>query len=230
MYMKNSFFLWFILFCVICCSLSIAQNKHIGINLSSDFSHHYTKYEDLRLKINENETAKFGYKAGFNFLFPLKGEKWIANTALIYANRGYQSRKMDIQNPLNEPKIARSQRYRYHFHYIDVSLQARYYALEKQNIRGFVAVSAVPAFMFRESIVHIYYFSDNTDRVRNGSFPNRFFNVFAELSAGADYTLTDKYTISIEPHFQYGWISLQNESFVTRLWSVGIKAGLYMKL
>ncbi len=228
--MRYLSFLWFNIFCMVCCLISTAQNRQIGISISPDFSHHYTKYEDLPIRVHENESAKFGYKAGFNFLFRLKGEKWIANTGLIYANRGYQSKKIDIQNILNEPKIARSQRYRYHFHYVDVSLQARYYAIEKESIKGFVALSAIPAFMFRETMTHIYYFSDNTDRVRNGSFPNRFFNVFTELSAGVEYSLKVKYRLLLEPNFQYGWISLQNESFVTRLWSLGIKTGLYMNL
>lgn len=78
--------------------------------------------------------------------------------------------------------------------------------------------------------MHIYYFADDTDRVRNASFPNRFFNVFTELSAGVNYSLTEKYVLLVEPHFQYGWISLQNEAFVTRLWSFGLKVGFFMRL
>lgn len=224
--MKNSFL--FILVFSTC--LARAQNKQLGVIISPDFNHHYTRYENLPIKVNENETAKFGYKTGLNFVFPIKSEKWSVCIGLLYANRGFQSRKINIDNTLNEPKIARSQRYRYHFHYLDIPLQIRYNVIQKDKYQGFVALSAIPSFMFRESIVHIYYSANGTNRVRNTSFPNRFFNVFTELSAGINYSLTEKYVLLIEPHFQYGWISLQNEAFVTRLWSFGLKAGFFMRL
>jgi hypothetical protein len=224
--MKSSFFFLLLLISV----FTTAQNRQLGIIISPDFSHHYTRYEDLSLKINENETAKFGYRAGLNFMFTIKKEKWFLNTGLVYANRGFQSKKINIENTLNEPKIAENQRYRYHFHYTDIPLQVQYYLIEKNTFKGFVAFSAIPSFMFRESMIHIYYKDNNTDRVRNGSFPNRFFNVFTGISGGILYNITDKHTLLVEPHFEYGWISLQNEAFVTRLWSFGLKAGFFICL
>ncbi len=216
-----------LLLTLFCAFHLIAQNKQLGISFSPDFNYRFTKYEDLTLHIHENEMGKIGFKAGIHFNLPFKSEKWVATVGLGYANRGFQSKEQNIQNTLNEPKIANSQRYRYHFHYADIPLQLKYYPTRKGNAHFFVALSSIPAFMFRETMVHIYYFDNQTQKVNNGSFPNRFMNFFTELSLGSNFLLNSQYFLTLEPHFQYGWISLQNESFTTRLWSFGLRTCIY---
>lgn len=179
---------------------------------------------------NETETAQIGFTTGIGAEYALS-EHWSITAGIAFSDRGYQTRLRNLQfvSQTAQDQVVIQQSYvAYHFLAIDIPLGILYRFAQENNWTFFASVEALPSIVIQKNKA-LWVSSENVWTATQVS-RTRGFDRFALLlkgSVGADYHLSNTFTIRANAHFQHS-LTAVNPNLATRdyLYAGGVELGL----
>ena len=178
------------------------------------------------------EVAKFGYSAGMSFGYYLTN-KLSVESGLQFSNKGYKTIPLnyiiDWENPGSYLAVATIS---YRYYYLDVPLKLNYEFFNNRfqvitgiGVIGNIFLKAMRKITAENSGDDFVNDTDEMDIEQNPVI------ISGVLSAGVKYNINKKVHIRLEPVFKYALTDFEDNSYIsTYLWSVGVQAGVFLKL
>lgn len=207
----------------------------IGINISPDYCNRILKINQPSSAINKFifnsrqniEIAKFGYSFGFHMRYN-KTRHLSFEGGIQYANKGYATKKMDlifgdlIDNRYgfvysSNQVVAVSLNFIYTYVYLDVPLRV-IYAFGNQRFNYLMSVGCTPNVLMKTTTSSLF---GDTKRTTTESGYN-VFNFSPTISVGANYRISNKLDLRVEPTVRYGMIPVLNADIKEYLWTAGL--------
>lgn len=222
----------------------------IGVNISPDYCNRILKNNngsstssliiDLR---NKNEGAKFGYTAGANICYNFLKRLGI-ELGFQYSNKGYayKSSGLTFGDPI-DPRYGfvytssgsttalSDVKFIYNHIYLDVPLRAILSFGEKRI--SFVASIGITANILLKATQTSVLEYENGDTKRETSdqhYDYKTLDISPTLSVGADYKISSKISLRVEPTIRYGLLKIIDAPITTYLWNSGLNITCYFAL
>lgn len=224
----------------------------VGINVSPDYCNRtlINNYGspiaamiiDLR---NKSEQYKIGYSAGLNIAYSFNKHTMV-EFGLSYSDMGYATKKQELtfgdmidprfgftyptQGSGNPPDYWAIQ---FVYNYIYLNVPARLIFKFGEGKNKFVAGIGISGGYLIKSTYRMV--SDNGESISVSSSKLQYesfnkFNLFPEVSIGAERQLSQKFTLRVQPVFRYGLLQIIDASISAHLWSAGLNIGCYYSL
>ena len=205
----------------------------IGTGFSPDFAYRMLRSNQNRflLEARENtEEPKFGYTVGIGAQFNVN--QWLGITAgLMYADRGYQTKKTALVPFEPDPELPDAIRNRYHFNYMDLPVMIR---LRLPLGSRAIALSAGAAtnVLVQQTVTTIQYSGDdrNVERESHAFSETSYnrINLSPIMSLGIEQNLGPFLQLRFEPTIRFNLLSISSFTPVSEhLWSAGLNIGLW---
>jgi hypothetical protein len=223
----------------------------IGVNVSPDYCYRTLKNNNgsstssmiIELR-DEGEQFKIGYTAGLNVCYNISKKLGI-ELGVQYSNKGYAHRKgkltfADVIDPRyginygsngSSASTPASIKLFYDHKYLDLPVRA-IYSFGKRRIH-FVASLGVTTNIFLEATqtMIIKYESEDTWRKTVDQQEDfKSLNISPTISFGADYRISNKFNLRVEPTFRYGILKIIDTPITAYLWNGGLNITCYYSL
>jgi hypothetical protein len=119
-------------------------------------------------------------------------------------------------------------RNRKHLHYLEIPLKVFY----RKEWRRWAIVSGLGIsggwlMLANETLLYRDANGDKDRSTRLSATDFKAFNVFALVSAGAEYRFSPRFSLRMEPSFRYGMIPISNTPVSAGLWNVGLSSAFF---
>jgi hypothetical protein len=190
---------------------------------------------------NGYESLKFSFTAGAVIGWRLN-KKFRLESGLNYSNMGFEldfdklpftfSPEISDRNGLpyvSGPVDLRiPYRNRKHLHYLEIPLKVFY----RKEWRRWAIVSGLGIsggwlMLANETLLYRDANGDKDRSTRLSATDFKAFNVFALVSAGAEYRFSPRFSLRMEPSFRYGMIPISNTPVSAGLWNVGLSSAFF---
>jgi hypothetical protein len=177
---------------------------------------------------NGYETVKLGYTGGLDLVFNLNS-KFGFQAGLQLANRGYSTKKIDIESTTIDPIVPQSVKYNYHFYYLEIPAKVNY-SFGQNRMRLSTSAGLSSAFLIKQNNTYIGFFKDSTTRQTLNSINTyKPFNIIATISAGIEYQLSPLTSFKIEPTFRYGLLNIIDAPISGHVYSGGVNVSYLVR-
>lgn len=212
------------------------KKVQIGINISLDNTFRKLKnnggsstVDDIIKIRNENETYKTGYTTGLNVCFNIKNNVGL-ETGIQLSNKGYQTKKEDLNFGQANPKEPNNIRFIYNYHYIDIPVKANF-TIGKRKVRFHTSFGITTNIFIKETQKTVLVYSDHTDKkTTQTNFNYNKVNITPTISVGIDYKINSRMNLRVEPTFRYGILKITNDPLTEYLYSGGLNISYYFGL
>jgi hypothetical protein len=226
-----------ILSCVLLSCSAHAQKKNrvhklfAGCNFSTDYSYRSlhnndgSSSSDIVINARKDESAKFGYTTGLNFLIQCSDHVGF-ETGIQYSNKGYKTGTRSLTYFPPDPTLPTQQKTVATFNYIGIPLQLKFIT-GKNKLRFVSGIGLTTSLLLQAKQTIQYTYSDRrkeTHTQNNTSFFKKI-DLSPMISAGIDYTISNKIHLTAAPTFRYGVLKTTNTPVTESLWSAGLNAG-----
>jgi hypothetical protein len=209
----------------------------LGVTVSPDYNYRTLKKNqqggilDTIFSYRQGmETAKAGYTAGINVMYHLSN-CFSLETGLQFSNKGFKTLfvidSVSATNPPFPTSVVRYDR----FYYLDIPLKASFtFGTGKLQFCAGAGITA--NFLIQNSVYSFQKFRDGSRKEFRmpDDGPYNTFNLSPMLSAGIDYSLSNRAHLKAEPTFRYGILQIMDAPISAYLWNAGLNLGFYYSL
>ena len=194
---------------------------------------------DLR---NSDEEPIMGFTTGLDVFYRITSKIGF-ETGLQYSRQGYQIQKNDLffgypidprygyAYDTSSSMIPSGVRFISNYNYLDVPLRV-VLNFGKNRMRFITSIGLTTNILVSSGQISILKYKDSRDKRSKNDFLHdiKTVNVTATLSAGIEYSLTDKLYFRGEPTFRYRLLEINDDPITTFLWRAGLAFGCYYNL
>lgn len=202
----------------------------LGISFSPDMSYRWIRVKEetgytgqiVELR-NEMETPKFGFTTGLNVKYVFN-EQWSLQTGIIYANKGYQTKKTEAIWPEPGPSLATHLKSKYDLHYVNVPLLVNY-TIGKGKMKFLLNGGLILNTFIQERYkAWLFYNDGNVETYKSKTNTGyRRFTFSSLIGAGIQYEPNNQSEFRVVPTFRIGLPSITNNTPISgSLWSLGV--------
>lgn len=214
-------------------SKSDFRRVQIGINISPDVCFRNLKNNDNRVLSaylinlrNDMEVAKLGYTAGLNICYNIN--RFIGlETGIQYANRGYQTKKLDITPDPGQPSnsFPEQAKFIYNYYYADIPLKLNI-TVGQKKLRYCASIGLTTNVFLKEKEQIILFYSKSTTKSSSiTDIDYKKINISPTFSIGIDYKINSRMNLRVEPTFRYGARKIIEAPITAYLYSGGLNIG-----
>jgi Outer membrane protein beta-barrel domain len=213
------------------------QQIFIGVNFSPDYTNRKLKNNNgiattgiVLNSRNDNETGKFGYTTGLNVCIHFT--KLIGfETGIQYSNKGYQTKKMDLNFGQPGPGLPTKSKHIYNYHYIDIPLKVNF-TFGKGKVQFFSSAGFITNIFIKATQTNILEYADGRKdkRKESSTFDYKKIDISPMISVGFTYKINEKMHFTVEPTFRYGILKIIDAPITEYLWNAGLNMGFYYRL
>ena len=223
-------------------SLSLPETKKstfsFGISGSVDYGYRIltntdgNESSDVVMSLrNDREISKPGYTVGLGIR--LDPEKRVGfELGAQYSLKGFKIKKQELFWPNPGPADPTHFQNIYLHHYLEIPLRLLISLNQKKkNITG--GIGFIPQWSLGDSQIFIKEFSSGEKERMKGpieAYEYRKFNLAPNLSISFTQRLSSSLFFNIEPEFKIQLFNTTNTPVTERLWSAGVRLGLYKNL
>lgn len=209
---------------------TLRYNKFdIGFSYSPDYSYRKLKTDASNTWMTSiydtMEVAKFGYTAGFNFIFHVNENLWIGS-GLLLSDKGERTKPYSIQ-PVNN--------YINHFYYLDIPIKANYYLHHKKYF--YSKEKKLKFFLSAGTSINIHL-STQTKAESVAAGETETIKSMPEISKinlaflagfGIDCPITHHWYFKLEPNYRRSITAIADTPIKKYFYSLGLNLGLFCK-
>jgi len=221
----------------------------LGVNVSPDYCYRTLKNNDgssLASMIidvrDESEVYKIGYTAGFNLCYTLTKKLGI-ELGVQYSNKGYAFKNSalifgDAIDPRygivtlpNSSATPTKAHITYNHHYLDVPVRA-IFSFGKKRIHVVASLGVTTNILLSSTQTSTLEFANGDTQSETYDQQNDFnsLNISPSISLGADYRISNKINLRVEPTFRYGLLKISDTRVTAYLWNAGMNVTCYYAL
>ena len=188
-------------------------------------------YVDIR------NAERIGIRADFGVNYNLKvGSKLYLKTGVRFADKGYNSRKIDDlkwglegHNGVYDPNAVQNNSelksivFKYHFFFVEVPIALRYEFYKKGKFSLYGEAGGSAAYYIQSVTVQ----KTNLDKkkINKKEDPINDFHLAAIIGAGVNYQVNGKTQLFLQPNFNYQLTDLVNAPDNVHLYTAGLEIG-----
>lgn len=192
---------------------------------------------------NNQESAKIGYTAGFNFIYNFNKRIGIG-TGLLFSNKGYQTeaiglifgdmidpRRDFIYQTTEDPAIPKNAKFIYNHYYLDIPLKG-ILTFGNGSFRFVTSIGVTTNILVNTTTTSVLEYADgSTEKSTQESFDSyNGINFSPLISLGIEKKIKNKSFIRIEPTFMYGVLKIIDAPITANLWNAGLNISYYFGL
>lgn len=227
---------------------SNSKKLFIGVTYSSDYCYRYLKnnndspevnrYIDSR---NESESPKYGYTTGIVILYNLNKQIGF-ESGLQFSNKGYKNntgalQRTDEIDPMKgfvapTPESIIDSKIVYNYLYLDLPVRVIFsYGQKKVRFVSSLGVTTNILLKATQKSVLKYQNGNKERKTYKQSYTYQPINISPMISFGADYQVSNKLNLRVEPSFKYGLFKIiKNKPITAYLWNAGLNISYYYQL